>query len=147
MKRRAFSLLMAIMFIVLVSTIGMLALSFSTQASKQTSDVYMKAQAELLSRSATEYAMLALSAHNISATPNCIKSITATFPSTSNPLFNIKVDMQYIGKDLPSGCPILNNVISTVDSNVTILMDTYVSSKDGLLPEPIRIHRRTIQKP
>jgi hypothetical protein len=144
--RRGIGLIMAIAFIVLVATIGALALSFSTQTSRQTGDVYLRAQAELLAMSATEYALLALSAHNISDANNCINNINIEH---NNELFTINMTMSYIGSDLPlANCNVLNGAgnIATVDSNVTVLIDTIVQSTltDR---EPIRIHRRTLQKP
>jgi hypothetical protein len=141
--RRGIGLIMAIAFIVLVATIGALALSFSTQTSRQTGDVYLRAQAELLAISATEYALLAISAHDIAANNNCINTIEAAYDN-----FEIDVTMQYIGNGLPVGCNILNGAgsIATIDSNVTVLMDTIVEST-FTDREPIRIHRRTLQKP
>lgn len=143
--RKGFSLITAIIFIVLIATIGALALSFSTQSTKQTSDVYLRAQAELLARSGTEYALLALSAHNHSQ--NCIKSINATY----NDIFDINMKLYYIGNNIQN-CDnnhILANDIQTTDSNLTVIIDTYVTSKQGagLPKESIRIHKRTLQKP
>jgi hypothetical protein len=145
--RKGFGLIMAIAFIVLVATIGALALSFSTQTSRQTSDVYLRAQAELLARSATEYALLAISAHNISGNNNCINNIDIEHNSG---LFTVNMTISYIGKDLPSppNCRVLTDAdsIATADSNATVLIDTIVQSTltDR---EPVRIHRRTLQKP
>ena len=59
--RKGFSLITAIIFIVLVATIAALALSFSTFSTKQTSDLFLREQAELLVQSGTEYALLAIS--------------------------------------------------------------------------------------
>jgi hypothetical protein len=143
--RKGFGLIMAIAFIVLVATIGALALSFSTQTSKQTEDVYLRAQAELLAMSTAEYALLALSAHNISNTDGCIDTISIVH----NNLFTANVRMSYIGNGLPTvaSCRMLQGAdnIATVDSNVTVLMDITVESLNGT--DPIRIHRRTLQKP
>jgi hypothetical protein len=147
--RKGFGLIMAIAFIVLVATIGALALSFSTQTSKQTGDVYLKAQAELLAMSSVEYALLAISAHDIVATDNCINSITLRY----NDMFTVNMVMQYIGNGLPlpaganPGCNILANNIATADSHATVLIDTIVQSNDGVGTERITIHRRTLQKP
>jgi hypothetical protein len=143
--RRGVGLIMAIAFIVLVATIGALALSFSTQTSRQTSDVYLRAQAEILARSATEYALLAISAHNISNSDDCINDINIEH----NPFFDIDVHMRYIGNNLPDpGCRLLDdaNGIATVDSNVTVLIDVIVKSTLANR-EPVTIHRRTLQKP
>lgn len=139
--RKAFSLVTAIMFIVLVGTIGALALTFSTQTSKQTVDVFMKAQAELLSRSATEYAILAVSAHEINAINGCVNRIDIDYSG-----FDAQVIIKYIGNNLPNTCNTIANDIATEDSKITMLIDTYVKSQDGLTTEPIRVHRRTLQK-
>lgn len=146
--KKGFSLITAIMFIVLIATIGALALTFSTQTSKQTTDVYLRAQAELLARSATEYAMLAMSRHDHKV--NCLDNITATF----NNLFDIEVYFSYIGIDgaaggnLPNECKrVLSNNTATPDSDFTVLVDTYVESLATVTDEQIRIHRRTLQKP
>ena len=148
--KKGFSLLTAIMFIVLIATIGALALRFSTQTTKETSDVYLKAQAELLAMSATEYAILALSAHNHAV--NCLDTITATY----NGIFNINIELSYIGRNRalggnlpPAGAActrVLANNIATTDSDFTVVVDTYVETQANVTTEPIRIHRRTLQK-
>jgi hypothetical protein len=142
--RKAFGLITAILFIVLVATIGALALSFSTQTSRQTSDAYLKAQAELLSYSATEYALLAISGHNISSNGNCINSILIREGSAI-----ITITLQYIGNGLPTTCSILNaaNSVVTDSAQATVLVDTMVEYAATEANEPIRIHRRTLQKP
>lgn len=151
---RGFSLITAIIFIVLVATFGALALSLSSLNVKQTSDLYLKAQAELLAQSATEYALLAISAHNIAATNNCLNQINATYPNGTNPTFNINITIKYLGRGLPVGttegapnCNILSNNIQNNDSNITVLIDTFVTTHEGIATEPIRFHRRTLQKP
>lgn len=151
MMRKAFSLITAIMFIVLVATLGALALSFSTQTAKQTSDLYLKTQAELLVRSGGEFALLAISGHEINATSGCLNQINATYPAGADALFDINITMQYLGRGLPVAnppiCNILDNSVAHNDSNVTVLMDIVVASRDGIATEPIRLHRRTLQKP
>lgn len=122
----------------------MLSLSLSTQSTKQTTDIYIKNQAELLLRSGTEYALLAISgAHN-----GCLKDVNMTY----NHMFNINVSIMYIGNGLSgTNCTQLGGNITTNDSNRTVILDTVVSTKPELTPntilEPIRLHRRTIQKP
>ncbi|MCF6173424.1 MAG: type II secretion system protein [Campylobacteraceae bacterium] len=141
--KKGFSLITAIIFLVLIATISALSLAFSTQSVKQTSDLFLKTQAELLLRSGTEYAMLKMSDHNYSA--SCLNQVNMTY----NNQFDINISIMYIGKDI-TGCPnknILDNNISTTDSNRTVILDTFVSTKTGITTEPIHLHRRTIQKP
>jgi len=149
--RKGFGLITAIMFIVLVATIGALALSFSSQTSKLSTDTYLKVQAELLSYSVTEYALLAISAHDRAATNDCVNSISG---QDSTGLFSYIVTMRYMGVNLPAGCDILAGVngfisgIKTPESDVTVLIDTVVEATAlAGNTEPIRIHRRTLQKP
>lgn len=142
-------MLTAIIFMVLVATLGTLALSLSSTTTKQTSDLYLREQAELLVQSATEYALLAISGHDFSA--NCLNTIHATYPSAgADKLFDINISLYYIGNGLPVGCQTLTanlNNIDTNESNLTVMIDTIVSAADGISAEPIRLHRRTIQKP
>jgi type II secretory pathway pseudopilin PulG len=151
--RRGFSLITALVFMILVATLGALALSLSTSSVKQTSDLYLREQAELLALSATEYALLAISAHNFTA--NCLNTINSTYTQDgTTTLFDINITLYYLGNGLPANCMkpsgqdanISSNIV-TNDSNRTVIIDTIVSSANGIASEPIRYHRRTIQKP
>ena len=139
--RKGFSLITAIIFLVLVATMSVLALNLSIQSAKQTTDIFLKTQAELLAKSSTEYALLAMSGHDYST--NCLKSINSTY----NDMFDINISIQYIGSGLPASCTQLGTDISTPDSNRTVIIDTIVKSQVSVTQEPIRIHRRSIQKP
>lgn len=125
----------------------MLALSLSTQSTKQTADIYIKNQAELLLRSGTEYALLAMSGHDYK-NDGCLNQVNMTY----NNMFDINVSIMYIGNGLSgTNCTQLGSDITTPDSNRTVIIDTIVSTKPDLtpntIPEQIRLHRRTIQKP
>lgn len=140
LMRKGFSLITALIFLVLIATISALSIALSTQSVKQTSDIYLKSQAELLLRSGTEYALLA-----ISGAPNgCLRDVNMTY----NNQFDINASIMYIGNGLSgTNCTQLGSDIDTNDSNRTVIIDTIVSTKDGVTTEPIRLHRRTIQKP
>ena len=140
--RKGFSLITAIIFLVLIATISALSIALSTQSVKQTGDVYLKSQAELLLRSGTEYALLAMSGHDYSG--GCLKNLNMTY----NSQFDINVSIMYIGNGLSgTNCVQLGSDIDTNDSNRTVIIDTIVSTKPDITTEPIRLHRRTIQKP
>jgi len=145
--RSGFSMITAIIFIVLVATLGMLALSLSTQTTKQTTDLFLREQAELLAQSATEFALLAFSGHDINATNGCLQEINAQYPEAGiNALFDINITLRYLGRGLPCDAGfIIDNNITTNDSNLTLIIDTVVTSSTAT--EPIRFHRRTLQKP
>jgi len=144
--RKGFSLLTAIIFLVLVATISVLALTLSTQSAKQTTDIFVKSQAELLLKSGTEYAMLAMSGFDYNAT-ECLNNINMTYNGTHD----INITISYIGSGLPTGANGCANVlasnIDTDESNRTVIIDTWVRTIDGIVSEPIVMHRRSIQKP
>lgn len=139
--RKGFSLITAIIFIVLVATLGALALSLSTKTAKQTGDIYLREQAELLAQSATELALLAISSHDINAT-SCINQVNIPYPN-----FDINISVSYLGSGFPASCNTLSNTLQTADANRTVILDTVVTSSAGVATEPIRFHRRTLQKP
>lgn len=147
--RKGFSLITAIVFMVLIASIAALSLSFSTFSTKQTTDLYLREQAELLVQSGTEFALLAISGHNI-AVNGCLNAINSQYPQTNAAaIFDINITINYMGNGLPGGCNILSNTVDTNDSNVTVIIDTVVSTvtDNNISTEPIRLHRRTIQKP
>lgn len=149
--RKGFSLLTALIFLVLIATISALSISLSTKAAKSTTDLYLKNQAELLVRSGTEFAMLAMSGHDYNTT--CLNTLNITYPDNNATTYTheINVTISYIGSGLPAGCISLDNNIFTPESNRTAIIDTVVSTNPNLtpsvIPEQIRMHRRSIQKP
>ena len=152
--RRGFSLITAIIFIVLVASIAALALSFSSFTTKQTSDLFLREQAELLVQSGTEFALLAISGHQINAANGCLNSINSQYPQAgAAAIFDINITINYLGNGLAAAsnnnCNILSDTVVTVDSNITVIIDTIVSTNtdNNISTEPIRLHRRTIQKP
>ena len=150
--RSGFSLLMALLFLVLIATISALSISLSTQSVKQTSDIHFKNQAELLLRSGTEFALLAMSGHDY-VNDGCLSSINIMYPdATANHTHDINISIMYIGNGFGATCTQLGTNIVTNESNRTVIIDTFVSTNpqltaNGLISEQIRMHRRSIQKP
>lgn len=125
-----------------------LMVNLSSSSVKTTLDVYLKEQAELLARGATEYALLAISGHNNSA--NCIQTINIAYPEGADNTHDINMSLTYIGRNMPNCVNnMLHNNIATQESNITVIIDTVVSVNQANtgISEPIRVHRRTIQKP
>ena len=150
MKRKGFSLVIAIIILVVVSSLAALMLSLSSSSSKQTADIYLKEQADLLMQSATEYSMLAILGHDNQN--SCVENINITYPNSSNPIFDINVSLWYIiDSTMPAGFDcnhVISNNLSTHNSNMTVLIDTTVTTAPNInISEPIKLHRRTVQKP
>lgn len=145
--RRGFTLIAAIFFVVIASSICMLALSIATTSVKQNSEIYLREQSELVARAATEYAILAIISNDFSATCLGKQSKNA---SEDNPisgefgdLFTFKVYVKYFGDmGICSG----DAVAATGANQGTIMLDVFVSSKPGKASNPINFHKRTLQK-
>ena len=147
MMRRGFSLMTAIIIMMTVSLLMTMMVSLSGVTVKTTTDLYLKEQAELLARSATEYALLAVSGHDNHQ--SCIEDINIRYPSAANPTHEMNVSIWYMGSGLPGSCThILDDNLSTDDSNMTAIVDVIVTvdQNNTGITEPIRLHRRTLQK-
>ncbi len=144
-KRNGFAMIMAIFFMILIATLLSYMLSSTTETAKRTTNVYVNEQAQLLAKSAVEYAILRVSGQDRSG-GICINSFNAQYPE-GTPIFDINVTIQYIGFGGLGGCTDYIGTIQTPESNGTMLIDVYVSDNASLnLSEPIRYHRRTLQK-
>ncbi len=145
--RRGFGLITAIIIMVTVAVLMSLMINLSSSSVKTTLDVYLKEQAELLARGATEYAILAVSGHD--NTNDCITDINIAYPEGAAKTHDINISLSYIGNGMTGCANMLDNTIDTDESNITVIIDTVVSvNLDNTgISEPIRVHRRTIQKP
>jgi len=149
LKRKGFSLVLAIIVLVIVSSLAAFMVSLSSTSAKITSDVYLKEQAELLMQSATEYSILAALGHDNQN--SCLENINITYPNSSNPIFDINISLWYIFDSSTASsinCShILFSNLNDSNSSFTMIIDTSVSSSPYLqLSEPIKLHRRTVQK-
>jgi len=139
--RSGFAMIMAIIAIVVISTIMALSLSLTTQTAKRTTDIYLHEQAVLYSKSAAELALLDI------AQEGCVNDRNYTFD-----YYTAEVQMQYVyteantnvNKTLNCSEFIHTPYIQTNEQNGSVLMDITVTAKEGT--EPIRYFRRSIQK-
>ena len=150
-KRNGFAMIMAIFFMIVIATLLTYMLSTSTETAKRTTNTYVNEQAQLLAKSAVEYAILRVAGQNRTAS-GCITTFSTQYPDSTSPIFDIRVDISYFGFGaVTGGCrnylPVAVDTIQTAESNGTMMIDVYVSDNAGLgLSEPIRYHRRTLQK-
>jgi len=140
-KRNGSAMLMAIFFIVILSTIMAISLSMSSETTKRTVDVYLYEKAALLAKSAAEYAVLRIGLDNNSTNPCNVTSLNFTQDG-----FDVNVSVLYSYKDpLPSSCNGKTFAkVTTEEQNGTALIDVAVTSNLGT--EPIRYVRRSLQK-
>ncbi|QQF51851.1 hypothetical protein [Campylobacter fetus] len=158
--KKAFSLIMAIFFVVMLGIVGTLTLRIIAGGSKDSADLYLYEQAKLLAISGTEYAILRIQENDFKT--NCDNIFTLYYPNNKKPIFTITVDVMYIGANLPNECK------KWIDSGITqdkdgqelksadgklktsiqaVILDTSVISEPSITQEQISIKRTTIQKP
>jgi len=136
--RKGMAMIMAIAVIVIIGTIMALSLSLTSQTTKQTTHLYLYEQSILLSKSATEYALLRIA----QSTP-C--SYTGDNISKQDDFYDINISVRYI---YTAGvCGSQYAIVTTPEQNGSALIDVAVSVTDTTVTsEPIRYFRRTIQK-
>ena len=173
MMRRAFSMILAIIFIVVIATIAMLSLSLSTQAAKQTEHVYLREQAEMLALNAAELGILAMQQSDYLGTAEnqWLNQVRVFYPNVNNWLLRATIDIDYMGDTtdpnnvVNNGAAVpqvLNNTenhgfhiarganpalaANTPRDNVALL-NVSVISNPALVNDRIRIFKSAIQRP
>jgi hypothetical protein len=153
-QKRAFSLLIAIFTILLLSLVATYIFYASSIVSKSGGLQYQREQSIILARSYTEYAVMAIEANK--RTTNCTKEIKANIgnPNSGNG-YRILVKISYIGnKKYIDSCPNTIAKLNNLDPDtLTAIIDVYVSYKDLNHPDITNAntpwqtyHRRSIQK-
>lgn len=150
-ERNGFAMITAVFFMVIMATLLLSMLGSSAETAERTTKTYVNEQAQLLAKSATEYAILRVSGVDRgAANANCLTSFTAQYPDAANPMYDITVNISYFGFGdacaplFPAGSV---GTIQTAESLGTMLIDVYVQDNPTLgLDEPVRYHRRTLQK-
>jgi len=148
-QRKAFSMLTAIVVIVIMASVGAFIMNLSAKMTKTTTVQFQREQAMLLAKSYTEFAIMAVMSND--ASTHCLDNITG---SALGGNYNITVNISYIGNNLrvpgpPNGCArILSNAVATPESAINIIVDTYVryNDLDNPTAAPITYHKRTLQK-
>jgi hypothetical protein len=135
--RKSFSLLITLLFVIFVAIIGVLSLEFAFSTTKHTANVSLDTRAELLSRAATEYAILAMQGHDYKT--NCLKSI-----NLKDNFFDVNITYHYFFTDCnPDECNC--SKIETADTNGSALIYVTVTSRNPNFH--IRKVRFTLQNP
>ncbi len=134
--KKSFAMILTIIFIVVLGTVGMFMMYFSAASVKKTSNEYLAVQAQMKAKDATAYAIMALEARDF-AKYGCINKM-----DINSTLYDVNMTFYYFLKQCPSDCNC--STITTQDSNGTVIINTYVTSK---FDPNIRFFRQTIQKP
>jgi len=141
-SRSGMALIMAIAVIVIISTILALSLSLTATTSKKTTDLYLYEQTVLLSKSATEYALLKISQSN---------PCTYTGGSfVKDTIYNVNIAVSYVYDD-PTICSAVSGpsytTVTTPEQSGSALINVTISVTDSsIASEPLSYFRRTLQK-
>jgi len=155
--RSAFSMITAIIVIIIMSTVAILVTNLSSKSVKTTTAQYQRAQAMLYAKSYTEFAILAVMAHNRAT--DCVEEINGTIgsPTTTGNGYQIHTHIAYIGPlseiagcGNPGGTGLrqLSVNVTTASTPLTLIIDAYVDYKDpdNVSGNWFTVHRRTVQK-
>ena len=159
-NRKAFSLLVAIFVMVIMSSVSVLVMSLSGKILQNTTAQYQREQAMLLAKSYTEYAIMSIMSNdrnNSNSTGNsCLDNITAEVGDVGSSLngegYRVRINIAYIGNVGIVGCTnVLSSTVATTQSPLNVLINVYVDYKDINNPnisnsQWITYHRRTLQK-
>jgi hypothetical protein len=138
-KRKGMAMIMAISVIVVVATLLALSLSLTTLTTKSSVDLYVYEQANLLARSAGEYAKLKIGTEN-NATDRCDYT-SENF--TENVYYNININVSYIYDTATSTCGTVS-LVQTDSFGVAQIDVTVEVDDDTISTEPIRIFKRKL---
>ena len=147
-SRSGIAMIMAIAVIVIMAGIMALSLSMTVQTTKKTADLYLYEQAILLSKSATEYALLRVAQDGACTHENDLNFNPDLDNDGTNDFYNIDIKIRYAyTAPAPALCtnPI---IVTTPEQNGSAIMDVTVTvlPSSNVTTEPIRYFKRTIQK-
>jgi hypothetical protein len=144
-KRSGFAMILAIFVVVLVAMGGALLMRSGAQESKAVGDKYLRAQAQLLAKSATEYAVMRIQGFDTSG-GNCLNQLNITVnDATGNAMFDANVSMRYSFRgNSPCGIDPTEVLAENTGKETTVLVDTVVTDHN-LSTEPIRVQERSWQ--
>ena len=95
--KKGFSLILAIIFILLVASIGALSMAISSSSAKTSVNLFIHEQAKLLADGAAEYAIMKVQQNNFATT--CVDEIEINYPNGTNPTFRANISITYIGDE------------------------------------------------
>ena len=146
--KKGFSLIAAIFFIILISTIALTSLSIATMSAREAPNILLNQQAELLARSATEYAIMNIQQNDYNKScPRSVKEINLNYPNNNSPIFNAKVQIYYLNSALPCGDNVISSTALADNYKLASIIDVRVTSVGNIGSAPIKFSRRTLQIP
>ena len=148
--RGGFSVIAAAVIVAIISVVGAMVLSVSVTSSKRATDDYLRNQAEMLARSATEFAIMRLQGF-VSVNGDCLERLDIN----ATP-FDVNVTFGYILNSPKSNCM---SVLSSNSTNaddyavIDVVVKERVSGNPNkefdpasISKESVTVHKRTLQR-
>ena len=123
--KKGFSLILAIIFILLVASIGVLSMAISSSSAKTSVNLFIHEQAKLLADGAAEYAIMKVQQNNFAAT--CVDEIEINYPNDTSPTFKANISITYIG-DIGTIQHCTNQIVSEKTGLESIIISGQVRS-------------------
>ena len=123
--KKGFSLILAIIFILLVASIGALSMSISSSSAKTSVNLFIHEQAKLLADGAAEYAIMKVQQNDFATT--CVDEIEINYPNDTNPTFIANISITYIG-DIRTIQHCTNRIVSDKTGLQSIIISGQVRS-------------------
>lgn len=123
--KKGFSLILAIIFILLVASIGALSMAISSSSAKTSVNLFIHEQAKLLADGAAEYAIMKVQQNNFADT--CVDEIEINYPNEDSPTFKANISITYIG-DINTTINCANKIVSEKTGLQSIIISGQVRS-------------------
>lgn len=123
--KKGFSLILAIIFILLVASIGALSMAISSSSAKTSVNLFIHEQAKLLADGAAEYAIMKVQQNDFTAT--CVDEIEINYPNEDSPTFKANISITYIGDGGTGGT--IQHCANKIESGKTGLQAIIISGQ------------------
>nr|WP_321309798.1 hypothetical protein [uncultured Campylobacter sp.] len=126
--KKGFSLILAIIFILLVASIGALSMAISSSSAKTSVNLFIHEQAKLLADGAAEYAIMKVQQNDFATT--CVDEIVINYPNDPNeasPTFRVNISITYIGDGGTGGT--IQHCANKIESGKTGLQAIIISGQ------------------
>lgn len=145
--RSAFGLPQALMIILFIGGIVTVTMKYASINAQHYADSYTREQGELFVQSATEAALLRISAYDRNATGTCMKELNVT-SSDGRFIAEVTIERYY----LADGSTCLNVPYTPIQwepSHGMVSMNVIVTTNPSnpKILHPIRLERRSLQRP
>lgn len=149
--RSGFSVIAAAVIVAIISVVGAMVLSVSSTSSKRATDDYLRNQAEMLARSATEFAIMRLQGF-VSVDGDCLERLDIN----ATP-FDVNVTFGYIVANPNTNCTSVAGELKGNASTNSTIIDVVVKERVSGNPnkefdpasiskESVTVHKRTLQR-